>query len=171
MTTSSSRPRSQPWKVGLALLSLLLSLLLWVNGLLDSLQRPSVGNALSQRQLELAILAAPQLPDNLRTALVGTAPERQLLDELNRQATGTSEAGVPETGAKLLERGLLEGSLGHRDAARTLFLKLQQAGPAPDQSVLVEKLLASEALPQEQAQTLSFPWPANRCYASGPAGN
>ncbi|WP_255006093.1 CPBP family intramembrane glutamic endopeptidase [Cyanobium sp. ATX 6F1] len=157
MTTSSSRPRSQPWKVGLALLSLLLSLLLWVNGLLDSLQRPSVGNALSQRQLELAILAAPQLPDNLRTALVGTAPERQLLDELNRQATGTSEAGVPETGAKLLERGLLEGSLGHRDAARTLFLKLQQAGPAPDQSVLVEKLLASEALPQEQAQTLSFP--------------
>jgi membrane protease YdiL (CAAX protease family) len=157
VATSSNRPRSQPWKVGLALLSLLLSLLLWINGLLDSLQRPSVGNALSQRQLELAILAAPQLPGNVKTAFVGAAPERQLLDELNRQATSTSEAGDPETGAKLLERGLLEASLGNREAAQMLFLKLRQDGPPPGHSLLVEKLLATGRLPLEQVQTLTSP--------------
>lgn len=157
MTSSSNRPRSQPWKVGLALLSLLLSLLLWINGLLDSLQRPSVDNALSQRQLELAVQAAPQLPANLRTALVGNAPDRQLLDELNRQATSNSEAGRPEPGIKLLERGLLEASLGRQDAAQALFLKFKQLDPPPPQALLVEKLLTSKALPREQAQAITAP--------------
>ena len=56
-------PRSTPaWKSLLALLSLVLSGLLWLNGLVDSLQRPSVGNALALRQLELSVLAAPALP-------------------------------------------------------------------------------------------------------------
>jgi hypothetical protein len=63
--------KAEPWKVTLALISVGLTLLLWINGLLESLQRPSVGNTLNQRQLELAVLAAPQLPANLRAPLVG----------------------------------------------------------------------------------------------------
>ncbi len=44
------------WKSALAFLSLALSALVWLNGLLDSLQRPSVALALDLRQLELAAL-------------------------------------------------------------------------------------------------------------------
>ena len=44
------------WKLALALVSLALSLLLWLNGLVDSLSRPSVGGDLNLRQLELALL-------------------------------------------------------------------------------------------------------------------
>ncbi|WP_254938977.1 CPBP family intramembrane glutamic endopeptidase [Cyanobium sp. Morenito 9A2] len=157
MTTSGNRPRSPSWKVVLALLSLVLSLLLWVGGLLDSLQRPSVGNALSQRQLELAALAAPQLPVQLKEALVGAVPERQLLDELNRQAKETSTAGTPESSANLLQRALLEANFGRSDAARDLYRQLQQAGPPLDQRPLVEALLGGDRLPSERAELLSAP--------------
>ena len=47
------------WKLALALVSLALSLLLWLNGLVDSLSRPSVGGDLNLRQLELALLGTP----------------------------------------------------------------------------------------------------------------
>ncbi|MDP5122959.1 MAG: CPBP family intramembrane metalloprotease, partial [Cyanobium sp. MAG_04] len=61
------QPRqSSRWTTGLALLSLVLSGLLWITGLVDSLQRPSVGNSLQLRQLELTALAAPGLPAGLR---------------------------------------------------------------------------------------------------------
>ena len=55
--TAANRPGGRPegaapgWKVALALVSLALSLLLWLNGLIDSLSRPSVGNDLNRRQL------------------------------------------------------------------------------------------------------------------------
>ena len=70
----NASPPPQPrqnagWTTGLALLSLVLSGLLWITGLVDSLQRPSVGNSLELRQLELTALAAPALPAGLRQAL------------------------------------------------------------------------------------------------------
>ena len=61
--------RSPGWTTGLALISLVLSGLLWLSGLVDSLQRPSVGNDLELRQQELAALAAPGLPPSLGRAL------------------------------------------------------------------------------------------------------
>ena len=51
MTTAGPKQRTPPWKTALAFVSLALSLLLWVNGLVDSLTRPSVGNDLGRRQL------------------------------------------------------------------------------------------------------------------------
>ena len=45
-------PTTPPlWKSLLALICLSLSLLLWFQGLVDSLSRPSVGDALTLRQL------------------------------------------------------------------------------------------------------------------------
>ena len=63
--------RSPGWTTVLALISLVLSGLLWLSGLVDSLQRPSVGNDLELRQQELAALAAPGLPPSLGRALAG----------------------------------------------------------------------------------------------------
>jgi hypothetical protein len=157
VSASGSRPGSEPWKVTLALISVGLTLLLWINGLLESLQRPSVGNTLNQRQLELAVLAAPQLPANLRAPLVGEAPERLLLDELNRQAVSATEGGTPESASNLLERGLLEASLGRNAQARSLFQQVGEGDLPSLQAPLVEALVAGDRIPLEQAQRLSAP--------------
>ena len=100
---------SQPpgWKVGLALVSLALSLLLWLNGLVDSLGRPSVGGDLNLRQLELAVLAEPQLPASLRPLLAGRDPGQALEKALAEQIQTSEEAGTPAPVELRLERALL----------------------------------------------------------------
>jgi membrane protease YdiL (CAAX protease family) len=65
--------------------SLTLSLLLWVSGLIESLQRPSVAPSLDIRQAELGVLAAPALADPWRSALLGETPEIHLLEALQEQ--------------------------------------------------------------------------------------
>ena len=80
---------SPGWKVGLALVSLALSLLLWLNGLIDSLSRPSVGNALNRRQLELTVLAQPsQLSSLVRLALDARAARATLTRLRSRIGSG-----------------------------------------------------------------------------------
>ena len=67
MTAPNSPQRQAPaWKSLLALLSLALSLLLWVDGLVSSLERPSAVDALGLRQMELTALAEDVLPDGIR---------------------------------------------------------------------------------------------------------
>ena len=110
-TPSRSGPPASPpgWKSLLALLSLALCALLWVGGLIDSLERPSVVDSLSLRQLELAALAAEAVPEGLRPLLTGEDPRRELGDELQRQLQAAEE---PPLALRRLERALLE-----RDAA------------------------------------------------------
>ncbi|MCT0247827.1 CPBP family intramembrane metalloprotease [Synechococcus sp. CS-205] len=153
--------------MGLAMVSLVLSLLLWLNGLLESLDRPSVGNDLTRRQLELSALAAPAVPPSLRPILVGEDPEALLLAELIRQAesgddsTAASEAskaaGEQEARLTQLERALLHLRQGQVAAARPLLLKLQQQAPAQDQA-LIEQLLRlpqPERAPSGSAQSVA----------------
>ena len=106
------------WKGLLALLSLLLCGLLWINGLLGSLQRPSVGNALLLRQQELAALAEPALPASLRPLLLGGDPRHQLAQELARQAAA-SDAPLPDQ--QLYTWGLLEQAAGQGATARQIL--------------------------------------------------
>ena len=106
------------WKGLLALLSLLLCGLLWINGLLGSLQRPSVGNALLLRQQELTVLAEPALPESLRPLLLGGDPRRQLAQELARQAAA-SDAPLPDR--QLYTWGLLEQAAGQAAKARQIL--------------------------------------------------
>ena len=114
------------WKGLLALLSLLLCALLWINGLVGSLQRPSVGNALLLRQQELAVLAEPALPPWLRQPLLGADPHETLRQELARQAAASA---APLPPAQLLTWGLLEQRAGHPELARQILSGTDEPDP------------------------------------------
>ena len=136
-------PRSTPaWKSLLALLSLVLSGLLWLNGLVDSLQRPSVGNALALRQLELSVLAAPALPPPLKGLLGGVAPATSLREELEHQID-QSEAPAPP--GQVLELALLQQQAGDSAKASHLFNDLM-GQVSPEQRDLIG-VLAAPAVP------------------------
>ena len=144
-------PRSTPaWKSLLALLSLVLSGLLWLNGLVDSLQRPSVGNALALRQLELSVLAAPALPAPLKGLLGGVAPATSLREELEHQID-QSEAPAPP--AQVLELALLVQHAGDSAKASQLFNGLM-GQVSPQQ----RPLIASLAAPSSQVAPLLAGW-------------
>ena len=144
-------PRSTPaWKSLLALLSLVLSGLLWLNGLVDSLQRPSVGNALALRQLELSVLAAPALPAPLKGLLGGVAPAASLREELEHQID-QSEAPAPP--AQVLELALLVQQAGDSAKASHLFNGLM-GQVSPEQRPLIGFLVA----PSGQGDPLQAGW-------------
>ncbi len=133
---SPSVPRSPTWKSLLALLSLVLSALLWLNGLVDSLQRPSVGNALALRQLELSVLAAPALPAPLKGLLGGVAPATSLREELEHQSN-QSEGPAPP--GQVLELALLVQQAGDSAKAKQLFDGLM-GQVRPEQRPLIASL-------------------------------
>lgn len=75
--------RANPsWKPLLALLSLLLAVAVWVVALVDSLNRPSVTATLSLQQQEMAVLAEPVIPVQMKPLLVGKRPTQTLGDAL-----------------------------------------------------------------------------------------
>ena len=132
------QPRqSGGWTTGLALLSLALSGLLWLNGLVDSLQRPSVGNALELRQLELTALAAPALPASLRSSLAGEQPLDALRRALRKQL---DDSPVPPAPQLQLQLALLERQAGEPEEATQRLQELGQQVP-PSQRPLLEALL------------------------------
>lgn len=155
---ASPPPQPRPsagWTAGLALLSLVLSGLLWLNGLVDSLQRPSVGNALELRQLELTALAAPALPANLRPLLAGDQPLQALQKELLQQV---NDAPLPPAPEQQLQLALLQGQTGQQQAGRQRLQDLQQQVP-PEQRPLLAALLAPPAnRPPGPAEELWAGW-------------
>jgi membrane protease YdiL (CAAX protease family) len=149
-------------KAVLALISLGLSLLLWVNGLLQSLERPSVVNDLAVRQLELSLLAAPQLPPRLRPALVGDDPEAALLEELRRQAKeapSEAETEPAESHLTLLARALLLLRAAEPAAASPLLEQLRDRGD-PAHQLLVAYLLEGRAR-DGGPETVALPLPTD----------
>ena len=147
--TAANRPEDRPgggapgWKVALALVSLALSLLLWLNGLIDSLSRPSVGNDLNRRQLELAVLAEPNLSQPLRPVLAGADPLASLSEALQSDNSAAAEDGAGVATDQLLEQALVLQRQGKAQQARTL---LEQIAERPDPlSGLAEALLKPEA--------------------------
>ena len=154
----NASPPPQPrqnagWTTGLALLSLVLSGLLWITGLVDSLQRPSVGNSLELRQLELTALAAPALPAGLRQALTGANPLEALRLDLQKQLDGNP---VPPAPQQELQLALLELQAGQGSAARQRLQELNQQVP-PEQRLLLKALVepaprAASRDPEQAAQ-------------------
>ncbi len=71
-------------KVLLAILSLLLTFLIWQRGLQESFDRPSVSPKLALNQREMAILAAPSLPKSLSQFLIGEDPKLELRKTLEK---------------------------------------------------------------------------------------
>lgn len=141
---SSQSPPADAWrslKGLLALLSLSLCLLLWLNGLLGSLERPSVGNALLLRQQELAVLAEPAVPPSLAQLLLGADPRRQLRQELARQAASST----PLPPEQQRTWALLEQQSGDRDLARQIRSELAPADqPQSGIAASVQQVLVCE---------------------------
>lgn len=116
----------------LALISLLLCGLLWLNGLVGSLERPSVGDALELRQLELAALAEPALPMPWRSPLLGSDPLGQLRQRL---AASAAAAETPLPDAQLTTWGLLEQLMGRPQQARQILAGLPHGVVPPLQQL------------------------------------
>ena len=154
--TSPPPPAGNPpgWKVILALLSLSLSGLLWLSGLLSSLDRPSVGHTLNLRQLEVAALAAPSLPPSLRTALVGSDPRATLARELQRQLDGDGEP-LPLAGR--LELRLLQTAAASRAPRALDTTDLQEMVELPRRPLL-QALASGAAVTAAEQRALLAPW-------------
>ena len=74
------------WKNLFAVLSLVLAGIIWLSGLVDSLNRPSVEPTLMLQQQELSLLAEPAVPDRLRTILLGSEPRQSLKKALEKSS-------------------------------------------------------------------------------------
>ncbi|MCP9929846.1 CPBP family intramembrane metalloprotease [Cyanobium sp. AMD-g] len=159
-TPSRSGPPASPpgWKSLLALLSLALCALLWMAGLIDSLERPSVVDSLSLRQLELAALASEAVPQGLRPILSGDAPRQDLIEELKRQLEASDE---PPLALRRLELALLERSEAD-PAGRIDAIELQQLATQVDavRRPLIDALLNGRPVDAQRRQQLLAPWSA-----------
>lgn len=155
----SGPPAATPgWKTLLALLSLALCTLLWVSGLIDSLERPSVVDSLSLRQLELGALAAEGVPEGLRPVLTGEAPRQDLREELRRQMEASEE---PPLALRRLELALLDRSDGGA-AGLSDDTDLRQLVTQVDavRRPLIEALLDGRPVAAERRKQLLAPWSA-----------
>ncbi|WP_235300110.1 hypothetical protein [Synechococcus sp. GFB01] len=137
------------------MLSLLLSSLLWLYALIGSFREPTVGNALQLRQLELAALAAPALPDSLRAGLSGRDPRQELREELRRQV---EESPSPAAAELQLELALLELQRGDPVAA-TRQLDVLTGQARPDQRPLIAALRQGQRLDAADLTALEQAWP------------
>ncbi|MEB3266477.1 MAG: type II CAAX endopeptidase family protein [Cyanobacteriota bacterium] len=153
-------PRRSGWRGLLALLSLALALVIWLGGLIDSLQRPSVGDALGLRQLELNVRVAGLLPPVVRAPLVGDAPRAALRQELDRQL---QEPAVPPSVGLRLERALLQAEAGSEAGLQDLEPALEQITPI--RRPLLRALIDGDRVAPEQLVGLLRPWSASPLLA------
>ena len=150
-----ARTPPQAWKLLLTLLSVSLCLLVWASGLRESLERPSVLNDLTLRQLELSALAGEALPEEMRTLLVGQTPREELAGELEHQIAATSE---PAPALRRLELALLRR--GRDRAAMNARLRELTEQVDPPRRPLLEALVSGERHSPEEHQRLLAPWSA-----------
>ena len=71
------------WKWVVALFSLLLTFLIWQQGLKESFERPSVAPKISLMQAEMAVSASSSLPESFKDVFLGSEAEEKLYQALN----------------------------------------------------------------------------------------
>ena len=71
------------WKWAMALFSLLLTFLIWRQGLQESFGRPSVAPKISLMQTEMAVSASSSLPNSIKNVFLGSEPQDKLYQALN----------------------------------------------------------------------------------------
>ncbi len=71
------------WKWTVALFSLLLTVLIWRQGLQESFERPSVAPRISLMQTEMAVSASSAVPESLQDIFLGSDPQEKLYQALN----------------------------------------------------------------------------------------
>ena len=84
--------------------------MIWVLGLVNSLNRPSVAPSLSLQQQELTLLAEPALPESLRLVLAGDQPRDALLEALRSSDAERTQNELTRDGASLDSKTQLNGS-------------------------------------------------------------
>ena len=144
------------WKRMLALLALALSLVLWTEGLLGSLERPSVLDALGVRQMEVAALAAEGLPAPWQSVLVGDDPRGSLSHELERQIKASAQ---PASAVQSLEMALLHSAAATDstpDLSATITRLLEQVDG--DRQPLLKALQQGKPVGAEERARLLAPW-------------
>ncbi len=72
------------WKWAVALFSLLLTFLIWRQGLQESFDRPSVAPKISLMQTEMAVSASSSLPERIKDVSLGSEPKKKLYQTLKK---------------------------------------------------------------------------------------
>ena len=72
------------WKWAIALFSLLLTVLIWRQGLQESFERPSVAPKISLMQTEMAVSASSSVPETIQDVFLGEDPQKRLYQTLNK---------------------------------------------------------------------------------------
>ena len=72
------------WKWAIALFSLLLTVLIWRQGLQESFERPSVAPKISLMQTEMAVSASSSVPETIQDVFLGSEPQEKLYQALNK---------------------------------------------------------------------------------------
>ena len=72
------------WKLALALFSLLLTVLIWRQGLQESFERPSVAPKISLMQTEMAVSASSSIPEKIQDVFLGSEPQEKLYQALKK---------------------------------------------------------------------------------------
>ena len=81
------RQANTGWKWVLALFSLLLTVLIWRQGLQESFDRPSVAPKISLIQAEMAVTASSSVPESFKDVFLGSEPQEKLYQALNNIPT------------------------------------------------------------------------------------
>ena len=71
------------WKWAIALFSLLLTVLIWCQGLKESFERPSVAPKISLMQAEMAVSASSSIPKSIKDVFLDLEPQKKLYQALN----------------------------------------------------------------------------------------
>jgi len=72
------------WKWVIALFSLLLTVLIWQQGLQESFDRPSVAPKISLMQTEMAVSASSSIPERIQEVFLGSEPQEKLYQALSK---------------------------------------------------------------------------------------
>ncbi len=72
------------WKWAIALFSLLLTVLIWRQGLQESFDRPSVAPKISLMQTEMAVSASSSIPEKIQDVFLGSEPQEKLYQALKK---------------------------------------------------------------------------------------
>ena len=72
------------WKWAMALFSLLLTVLIWRQGLQESFERPSVAPKISLMQAEMAVSASSSIPEKIQDVFLGSEPQKKLYQALSK---------------------------------------------------------------------------------------
>ncbi|MBW3041543.1 CPBP family intramembrane glutamic endopeptidase [Prochlorococcus marinus] len=70
------------WKWAIALFSLLLTVLIWRQGLKESFDRPSVAPRISLMQTEMAVSASSSVPESIKDIFLDSEPQKKLYQTL-----------------------------------------------------------------------------------------